>query len=85
MDESGNVSCEVGSYNSSSYIVFDIIGYYTANGSISWYDTSLSYYSGPMSWVKVADSGATPSRYSQKVPYRANFQPQADAKLKVVE
>ena len=85
MDESGNVSYEVGSYNSSLYIVFDIIGYNTANGSISWYDTSLSYYSGPMSWVKVTDNGATPSRYSQKVPYRANFRPQADTRLKVVE
>ena len=85
MDESGNVSCKVGSHNSSPYIVFDIIGYNTANGSISWYDTSLSYYSGPMSWVKVTDNGATASCYSQKVPYRANFQPQADARLKVVE
>ena len=85
MDESGNVSCEVGSHNSSPYIVFDIIGYNTANGSVSWYDSNLSYYSGPMSWVKVADSGATPSRYSQKVPYIANFQPQADTKLKVVK
>ena len=85
MDEGGNVSCEVGSYNSSPYIVFDIIGYNTANGSVSWYDSSLSYYSGPMSWVKVADSGATPSRYSQKVPYITNFRPQADTRLKVVE
>ncbi|MBO7263681.1 MAG: leucine-rich repeat protein [Alistipes sp.] len=85
MDESGNVSCEVGSYKSSPYIMFDIIGYNTANGSISWYDSSLSYYSGPMSWVKVADSGATPSRYSQKVPYITNFRPQADTRLKVVE
>ena len=85
MDESGNVSCEVGSFNSLQYIIFDIFGYNTANGSVSWYDGSLSYYSGPMSWVKVTDSGATPSRYSQKVPYRANFRPQADARLKVVE
>ena len=85
MDEGGNVSCEVGSYNSSPYIVFDIIARNGSNGNISWYDSSLSYYSGPMSWVKVADSGATPSRYSQKVPNRANFQPQADTRLKVVE
>ena len=85
MDESGNVSCEVSSLNGFPYIVFDIFGYNTANGNISWYDTSLSYYSGPMSWVKVTDNGATPSRYSQKVPYRANFQPQADTRLKVVE
>ena len=85
MDECGNVSCEVGSNNSSPYIMFDIFGYNTANGSVSWYDSSLSYYSGPMSWVKVADSGATASRYSQKVPYITNFQPQADTRLKVVE
>ena len=85
MDESGNVSCEVGSCNSLQYIVFDIIAWNGSNGNISWYDTSLSYYSGPMSWVKVTDSVATPSRYSQKVPYRANFQPQADTRLKVVE
>ena len=85
MDEGGNVSCEVGSLQGSPYIMFDIIGYNTANGNISWYYSSLSYYSGPMSWVKVADSGATPSRYSQKVPYRANFRPQADTRLKVVE
>ena len=85
MDESGNVSCEVGSYNSSPYIMFDIFAYNTGNGNISWFDNSLSYYSGSMSWVKVADSGATPSRYSQKVPYITNFRPQADARLKVVE
>ncbi len=85
MDESGNVCCEVGSYNSSPYIVFDIFAYNTGNGSVSWYDSNLSYYSGPMSWVKVADSGATPSRYSQKVPYITNFRPQADTRLKVVE
>ena len=85
MDESGNVCCEVGSYNSSPYIVFDIFAYNTGNGNISWFDNSLSYYSGSMSWVKVADSGATPSRYSQKVPYITNFRPQADARLKVVE
>jgi hypothetical protein len=85
MDESGNVSCEVGSYNSSPYIMFDIFAYNPGNGSVSWYDSSLSYYSGPMSWVKVTDNGATASCYSQKVPYRANFQPQADARLKVVE
>ena len=85
MDEGGNVSCEVGSNNSSPYIMFDIFGYNTANGSVSWYDSSLSYYSGPMSWVKVADSGATPSRYSQKIPYITNFRPQADTRLKVVE
>ena len=85
MDEGGNVSYEVGSYNSSPYIVFDIIGYNTAIGNISWFDSSLSYYSGPMSWVKVADSSATPSRYSQQVPYITNFRPQADTRLKVVE
>ena len=85
MDESGNVSCEVGSYNSSPYIVFDIFGYNVNTGGVSWYNTNISYYSGPMSWVKIADNGATPSRYSQKVPYRANFQPQADARLRVVE
>ena len=85
MDESGNVSCNVGSLNGSPYIVFDILGYNANTGNVGWYDTNISYYSGPMSWVKVADNGATPSRYSQKVSYRANFQPQADAKLKVVE
>lgn len=85
MDEGGNVSCEVDSYNSSPYIVFDIIAYNTSNSSASWYDSSLSYYSGPMSWVKVTDSGATPSRYSQQVPYITNFRPQADTRLKVVE
>ena len=85
MDEGGNVSCKVGSYNSSPYIMFDIFAYNTGNGNISWFDNSLSYYSGSMSWVKVADSGATPSRYSQKVPYITNFRPQADARLKVVE
>ena len=85
MDEDSNVSCEVGSSNSSPYIMFDIFAYNPGNGSVSWYDSSLSYYSGPMSWVKVTDNGATASCYSQKVPYRANFQPQADAKLKVVE
>ena len=85
MDEGGNVSCEVGSLQGSPYIMFDIIAWNTSNGNISWYDSSLSYYSGPMSWVKVADSGATPSRYSQKVPYITNFRPQADTRLKVVE
>ena len=85
MDEGGNVSCEVGSLQGSPYIMFDIIAWNTSNGNISWYDSSLSYYSGPMSWVKVADSGATPSRYSQKVSYITNFRPQADTRLKVVE
>ncbi len=85
MDESGNVSCEVSSLEGSPYIVFDIFGYNVNTGSIGWYDTNISYYSGPMSWVKMADNGATPSRYSQKVPYITNFRPQADAKLKVVE
>ena len=85
MDESGHVSCEVSSLEGSPYIMFDIFAYNHGNGSVSWYDSSLSYYSGPMSWVKIADNGATPSRYSQKVPYITNFRPQADAKLKVVE
>ena len=85
MDESGRVSCEVGSFNSSPYIVFDIFGYNVNTGGVSWYNTNISYYSGPMSWVKIADNGATPSRYSQKISYRHNLRLQADARLRVVE
>lgn len=85
MDESGNVSCEVSSLEGSPYIVFDILGYNVNTGGVSWYNTSLSYYSGPMSWVKIADNGATPSRSSQKISYRHNLRPQADARLRVVE
>lgn len=85
MDESGNVSCDVGSLEGSPYIVFDIFGYNVNTGNLSWYDTNISYYSGPMSWVKIADNGATPSRSSQKISYRHNLRPQADARLRVVE
>ena len=85
MDEGGNVSCKVGSYNSSPYILFDIFGYNVNTGNVSWYNTNISYYSGPMSWVKMADNGATPSRSLQKISYRHNLHPQADARLRVVE
>ncbi len=85
MDESGNVSCNVGSLNGSPYLVFDIFAYNTNTGGISWYDSSLSYYSGPMSWMKIENGPAALSRYSATVPYRANFQPQEDTGLKVVE
>ena len=85
MDESGNVSCNVGSLNGSPYLVFDIFAYNANTGGLSWYDRSLSYYSGPMSWVKIENGPAALSSYSATVPYRANFQPQVDTRLKVVE
>ena len=85
MDEGGNVSCKVGSLEGSPYIMFDIFGYNVNTGNVSWYNTNISYYSGPMSWVKMADNGATPSRSLQKISYRHNLHPQADARLRVVE
>ena len=85
MDESGNVSCNVGSLNGSPYIVFDIFAYNTNTGDILWYDNSISYYSGPMSWMKIENGPAALCSYSATVPYRANFQPQVDTRLKVVE